>query len=104
VNNVVRIKVLAEWQAGDILRMMGRSKGGRPPAETDCTVQSVSDVPTLVELGLGATRPQALKTAYRVQLVRDAADAPADIDAVIDRLTKQGKQVTSTVARPAAAG
>jgi hypothetical protein len=52
---------------------------------------------------IGATQPQAIKTAYRVQLVRDAADKPADIDAVIDRLSKQGEQVGSTVARLAAA-
>jgi hypothetical protein len=46
---------------------------------------------------IGATQPQAIKTAYRVQLVRDAADKPADIDAVIDGLTKRGKQVSYTV-------
>jgi hypothetical protein len=43
-------------------------------------------------MDIGATQPQALKTAYRVQLVRDAADKPADIYAVIDRLSAQGKQ------------
>jgi hypothetical protein len=102
VNNVVRIKILAEWQAGDILRMMDKAKGGQPYQDhqaTDSTVESVENVPTLVELGLGATRPQALKTAYRVQLVRDAADQPADIDKVIDRLSAQGKQVSSPMVR-----
>jgi hypothetical protein len=78
---------------------MEKAKGGQlyqdRPA-TACTVQAVeADRPlTHVELGLGATKQQADQTAYRVQLVRDAADKPADIDAVIDGLTKRGKQVS----------
>jgi hypothetical protein len=100
VNNVVRIKALAEWQAGDILKEMEKAKGTRGQLQGKASsggaiVKPPEDGPTLVEMGLGATVSQAKNTAYRVRLVRDAADKPADIDAVIDRRSAQGKQVSS---------
>jgi hypothetical protein len=81
VNNVVRIKVLAEWQAGDILKAMDKAKGGQPYQDrpsTACTVQVVDGTRPLthVEMGLGATKQQADQVASRVQLVRDSLTRP----------------------------